>query len=793
MSSLIVARLWRRVTDGGDPAGLLSGAAASEIEALAGLAAGPDDDPVAVGARCALAVVRRCRHALDPAGHPDDARLADALALRVAPLRRYCGIGPDPDRWAADAVAAVALTRQVDAIRSRLARPDGGWTSDELDRAVAVLIEAVDGLPPFRGDHLLAAAALSEAVSVRFDRDRGRVADADTAVDAAALVLAAQEPRSGESADALLALGLAVVARSRGTARDDGLADVRSRVERAIAEAGEPQAVERLQGLLPLVIGTQLELTGDEPELLDRAIRAAHTAGAVASTPTGRVDAAGNLAALLTRRAVVGPTDASLDAAVSAGRAVVDATARSTDGHATRWRAGALGNLSWALRARFELRAERLDLLEAIRLGEESVRLLPPGDADRPGRALNLLAAMARLAEAEPTPEHVDAAVRAARQAVDEVPDTHPIGYKLQLALGGVLGVRFNALGDPADLRAAHDAHRVAAAAPGVGDPGARAVLRSQVCRTATTLGHAALLDGDPAAARRLLAEAVAAGELGRAGLDESDPRWAVGTYHLAVAHVFAAAAAAEDGVDGDGVDAGAALQLLSDLWRNEAVAVTTRLDAHRPRRRLEAVLRSPVPLHVAVTLVDELRADTPGEFASRADLRSALRAGTWLPLATRGSAEFRGRRAIDGGALVSHPSRFAIESGCSHLLSLSSRGRRSSRPDLLQWYAGRHLERMRPGLGAAFRRADRLGEADRAQLAVWRLAPGDSPAVLDVFPRPDAEISRQEIRSGALQAAARAAYETMWWAVSGDRVRAYPRLVAGPRPDRCGSEPSAG
>lgn len=206
-----------------------------------------------------------------------------------------------------------------------------------------------------------------------------------------------------------------------------------------------------------------------------------------------------------------------------------------------------------------------------------------------------------------------------------------------------------------------------------------------------------------------------------------------------------------------------------------------------------EAVLRSPIPLHVAVTLVDELRVDTPSEFASRADLRSALRAGTWLPLATRGSAEFRGRRAIDGGALVSHPSRFAIEGGCSHLLSLSSRGRRSSRPDLLQWYAGRHLERMRPGLGASFRRADRLGEADRAQLAIWRHTPGDSPAVLDVFPRPDAEISRQEIRSGALQAAARAAYETMWWAISGDRVRAYPRLVIGPDLDRRGPEPSAG
>jgi predicted patatin/cPLA2 family phospholipase len=87
-----------------------------------------------------------------------------------------------------------------------------------------------------------------------------------------------------------------------------------------------------------------------------------------------------------------------------------------------------------------------------------------------------------------------------------------------------------------------------------------------------------------------------------------------------------------------------------------------------------EAVLASAAPLHVSITLVDELRTIAPAEFDSRDDLKSALRAGAWLPLATVGSATFRGQRALDGGALTSHPSRLAITDGCTHVLSLSTR-----------------------------------------------------------------------------------------------------------------------
>lgn len=193
-----------------------------------------------------------------------------------------------------------------------------------------------------------------------------------------------------------------------------------------------------------------------------------------------------------------------------------------------------------------------------------------------------------------------------------------------------------------------------------------------------------------------------------------------------------------------------------------------------------EAVLASAAPLHVSITLVDELRTIAPAEFDSRDDLKSALRAGAWLPLATVGSATFRGKRALDGGALTSHPSRLAIADGCTHVLSLSTRPAtyRRTRPDLLQLYASVHLNRMRAGLGVKFLEANRAGQLDRAALNVWRTNPLEKPAVLDICPLPRLVIARHDVDPGRLQAVARGAYEAMSWAITGTFERAYPRLT---------------
>lgn len=86
------------------------------------------------------------------------------------------------------------------------------------------------------------------------------------------------------------------------------------------------------------------------------------------------------------------------------------------------------------------------------------------------------------------------------------------------------------------------------------------------------------------------------------------------------------------------------------------------------------AVLRSDVALHIAITLVDELRTITVSKFESNEDLKDALRASAWLPIAIRGTASFRGQRAIDGTILTAHRHRLALTDGCTHVLSLSTR-----------------------------------------------------------------------------------------------------------------------
>src|SRR5262249_23322223 len=117
-----------------------------------------------------------------------------------------------------------------------------------------------------------------------------------------------------------------------------------------------------------------------------------------------------------------------------------------------------------------------------------------------------------------------------------------------------------------------------------------------------------------------------------------------------------------------------------------------------------EGVLSRGIPLHIAVTDVADLRTIAASEFSSGDDLKAALRASAWLPLVTFGTATFRGRQAIDGGILATHPREFAIADDCSHILSLSTRPMdRTRRPPLVEPLAALRLERMQRGLGTAY------------------------------------------------------------------------------------------
>jgi predicted patatin/cPLA2 family phospholipase len=176
-----------------------------------------------------------------------------------------------------------------------------------------------------------------------------------------------------------------------------------------------------------------------------------------------------------------------------------------------------------------------------------------------------------------------------------------------------------------------------------------------------------------------------------------------------------------------------------------------------------EAVLRSEIPLHVAISLVDEMRTHTISSFASAEDLRLALRASAWLPVAVRGTAEYHGKRAVDGAILTTHPFRLAEDDGCTHILSLSTRPLGPGRvtPPLVRFVSGRHLDRIRPGLSKAYHRALRDYQRDRTRLAAASRTAKGPPHILDIAPLPGTTPIRPlEQDPGRLILAARSAYE---------------------------------
>jgi predicted patatin/cPLA2 family phospholipase len=202
-----------------------------------------------------------------------------------------------------------------------------------------------------------------------------------------------------------------------------------------------------------------------------------------------------------------------------------------------------------------------------------------------------------------------------------------------------------------------------------------------------------------------------------------------------------------------------------------------------------ETVIASSVPLHIAVTLVDEMRTDMVSDFASRADLRGALIASAWLPVALKGTTTFRGKRAVDGGVLTPHPYRLALQDGCTHVLSLSTRPIRapSERYTVSQYYAARHLNRIKDGLGTGYLQAIGRYRSERRMLQHRMTEPGEPPYVLDLAPLPwMPQVKRHEQDPGLIIAGARGAYEVIYCAIERrdpalilqGRIRAVPRLT---------------
>lgn len=193
--------------------------------------------------------------------------------------------------------------------------------------------------------------------------------------------------------------------------------------------------------------------------------------------------------------------------------------------------------------------------------------------------------------------------------------------------------------------------------------------------------------------------------------------------------------------------------------------------------------------LHVMVTNVDDQSVIDAHNFKDAADLRDALRASAWLPLATKGTVPFRGFAAIDGGIIRFHPFRAALQDSCTHILSLSTRpiGQRRTSVSLTNRYAAWHLNRMRRGLGDKFAAGVlEYLEKDRPFVATQRKNVVSMPSIMDIAPLPGTpEVIRHETNKGALIAGAASAVELIYALFDGRSVEAVVRFQAVDRPIR--------
>ena len=186
-----------------------------------------------------------------------------------------------------------------------------------------------------------------------------------------------------------------------------------------------------------------------------------------------------------------------------------------------------------------------------------------------------------------------------------------------------------------------------------------------------------------------------------------------------------------------------------------------------------DGVLASPIRLSVLASSLDEIRPIVLTDFATPDDLRAALRGGATIPYLAGPPVEFRGHWLVDAAVLLAHPYESAIQDGCTHVLSLSTRPRGAVRrgADARERLAAWHLDRLRRGLGAGYR--SRIAGYRRAQAALALLTeqPEGPPHVYDVAPPHEASevpwLTRDVTR---ILAGARQGYEAATLAVEGRR-----------------------
>jgi predicted patatin/cPLA2 family phospholipase len=191
-------------------------------------------------------------------------------------------------------------------------------------------------------------------------------------------------------------------------------------------------------------------------------------------------------------------------------------------------------------------------------------------------------------------------------------------------------------------------------------------------------------------------------------------------------------------------------------------------------------VLGSDVELQVIASSIDELRPIAFRTFSSRADLRTALLASARIPFLAGAPVSYRGHELLDAAVLQAHPYQTAVDDGCTHILSLSTRPRGHLRGSVgpTERLTAARLERLRHRLGARHLERDREYPRVQERLRTLTDGPDMPPFVLDVAPdHKTEEVRHLERDLRRLLAGARAGYEAAHLAVEGREVRSFIRL----------------
>lgn len=194
-----------------------------------------------------------------------------------------------------------------------------------------------------------------------------------------------------------------------------------------------------------------------------------------------------------------------------------------------------------------------------------------------------------------------------------------------------------------------------------------------------------------------------------------------------------------------------------------------------------DAVIASPVGLHIVASSVTATAPRDFSRFESGEQLKTVIKASACLPLVGGPPVEFDGDRFIDGSILLSHPMVEARNAGCTHIVALNTRTDTALKkvPTVSHRFIAGRLDRLKPGLGEPYIEALRSYSALRTENRERSERHAGPPFVLDVAcPAGSHRVSRVTRDRGMLFEGIRAGYDSMMNALGEKPRKAFLRPV---------------